>query len=655
MDIIDTLVLRFGLDNTGFKQKAAETRKEIDATKKAGNQAAQELAEGFLSAAKSALAFFGVVASATALKDFIDDTTKANAALERFAENIGVSTSTISAWGAAVARQGGSADAFQGTLANLSRTITEIQVTGQSGMLPYLRALGVHIADANGHALGLDQILLQLADSFSRIDRTKAYNIAKMMGLDEGTINLLISGRKAVEDNIKRQKEFGTVTKEDGERAIAFRNALSDLRQQSAQLGRDFLSVVLPPLTRFLEWLGKVGRWMAENKAFVIGFFVGLAAVIGVTLLPVLTSAAIALWALIGPFVAVGVAAAALGVALGLLADDWYTWLHGGKSALADFWQYWADVWKAIKATFQGTVDDIRATFNSLLEAAKNFWRLIVAIFTGSPEEIRSAGKKFGDSFVQGIKDSIETAKQAWKDVKNFFAGGTPEAKKTVETTTRAVTAAANAVANQVDNVVTAVVGKRLPRSVRNNNPGNLNFAGQAGATKEGGAGGRFAVFGSTEEGVSALSKQLRRYAQRGKDTIRSIVTTYAPASENNTAAYIASLSKQTGIGPDEKLNLDDAATMKGLIRGISRHEAGGSYLTEAQISGGLALSSRATAGGKVAAAAPAGGGKSAPQTVTIDQINIHTQATDAAGIAREIGPALKNRGIIGQAENGIS
>ena len=46
--------------------------------------------------------------------------------------------------------------------------------------------------------------------------------------------------------------------------------------------------------------------------------------------------------------------------------------------------------------------------------------------------------------------------------------------------------------------------GKSLPRGIRNNNPGNLNFAGQAGATKEGGPNGRFAVFGSMQEGVAA-------------------------------------------------------------------------------------------------------------------------------------------------------
>ena len=40
-----------------------------------------------------------------------------------------------------------------------------------------------------------------------------------------------------------------------------------------------------------------------------------------------------------------------------------------------------------------------------------------------------------------------------------------------------------------------------MPRGIRNNNPGNLNYVGQAGATMEGGEGGRFAVFESMQHG----------------------------------------------------------------------------------------------------------------------------------------------------------
>lgn len=47
--------------------------------------------------------------------------------------------------------------------------------------------------------------------------------------------------------------------------------------------------------------------------------------------------------------------------------------------------------------------------------------------------------------------------------------------------------------------------GGSLPRGIRNNNPGNLNFAGQRGASLEGGPGGRFATFDTMDEGVAAL------------------------------------------------------------------------------------------------------------------------------------------------------
>lgn len=154
----------------------------------------------------------------------------------------------------------------------------------------------------------------------------------------------------------------------------------------------------------------------------------------------------------------------------------------------------------------------------------------------------------------------------------------------------------------------------------RHNNPGNLVFAGQRGATKgETVAGHTFAKFQSTEEGVAALYRQLQLYQKRGIDTLTEIMGVYAPEGSNNTGAYIKALSKTTGLDPNQQLNFGDPATAAAMIRGISQHEAGRSYLNDQQILSGINMAQ----GG--------GGGRS---SVSIGQITINTQATDGRGIA---------------------
>lgn len=84
-----------------------------------------------------------------------------------------------------------------------------------------------------------------------------------------------------------------------------------------------------------------------------------------------------------------------------------------------------------------------------------------------------------------------------------------------------------------------------------NNNPGNLVYVGQAGATP--GAGG-FAKFPSYDAGLQALDDQIQLYAARGM-TISQMMNTYAPASAgNNPTAYAQTIANSLGVDPNTSL-----------------------------------------------------------------------------------------------------
>ncbi|HAP0139717.1 TPA: lytic transglycosylase domain-containing protein [Escherichia coli] len=115
-----------------------------------------------------------------------------------------------------------------------------------------------------------------------------------------------------------------------------------------------------------------------------------------------------------------------------------------------------------------------------------------------------------------------------------------------------------------------------LFRGIRNNNPGNLNFAGQKGATLESGPNARFARFPTMLEGIAALDRQVMLYLKRGKNTIDQIIDIYAPSSDgNNTSSYKSYLSQFTGLGINEKIDGSNFDVMKKLIQGIINHENG--------------------------------------------------------------------------------
>ena len=86
--------------------------------------------------------------------------------------------------------------------------------------------------------------------------------------------------------------------------------------------------------------------------------------------------------------------------------------------------------------------------------------------------------------------------------------------------------------------------GENLPKS--NNNPGDLDFAGQLNAAPN----GRFAKFPTAAMGIAALFRQIWLQVAEGQ-TVRQLVAQWAPATENNTSVYLANVLRWTGLPPD--------------------------------------------------------------------------------------------------------
>lgn len=119
--------------------------------------------------------------------------------------------------------------------------------------------------------------------------------------------------------------------------------------------------------------------------------------------------------------------------------------------------------------------------------------------------------------------------------------------------------------------------GAETTRGGRNNNPGNIeygDFAIRMGAI---GSDGRFAIFPSPEHGLRAAAELLQSYGRRGFNSVRSVVDRWSNASEDPTGNrnYVANVSKQLGVNPDMRLNLEDPKILSNLLYGIVNQELG--------------------------------------------------------------------------------
>lgn len=83
-------------------------------------------------------------------------------------------------------------------------------------------------------------------------------------------------------------------------------------------------------------------------------------------------------------------------------------------------------------------------------------------------------------------------------------------------------------------------------RPRRNHNPGNLT-ASPLTRLKDGVGGKGFVVFKSDAEGIAALYHQIAKHILRG-ESLRSMITLWAPPHENDTENYIRETARRTGI-----------------------------------------------------------------------------------------------------------
>lgn len=170
-----------------------------------------------------------------------------------------------------------------------------------------------------------------------------------------------------------------------------------------------------------------------------------------------------------------------------------------------------------------------------------------------------------------------------------------------------------------------------LNRGLRNNNPLNLMARrNRAGAYIDPHDDKGFRIFNSMDEGMEAANNQLGLYQSRGNKTLAGMISTWAPERDkngnkiNNTKEYIDFVSKGTGIGANQVVPLEKRAAMAAQM---ARFETGYNVSTGRADSGNVQISS----------------------------ITITTQATDAHGIARDIGGELAKRKMLAaHAEGGV-
>src|SRR5690606_14679818 len=115
-----------------------------------------------------------------------------------------------------------------------------------------------------------------------------------------------------------------------------------------------------------------------------------------------------------------------------------------------------------------------------------------------------------------------------------------------------------------------------MTRGIRNNNPGNIRHGDKWQGLAEKQTDPEFCTFAEPRWGIRAIARLLITYQDKyGLNTVRGVISRWAPASENDTASYIRHACQLTGFDQDEALDLQSYEDAEPLVKAIIHHENG--------------------------------------------------------------------------------
>ncbi|EPA8262825.1 TPA: lytic transglycosylase catalytic [Escherichia coli] len=524
-------------------------------------------------------------------------------------QRTGATVHGIQSIGYAVSQVGGSADAARGSLESLARFIRN-----SPGAEGFLNRLGVQTRDASGNMRDMAAIFTGVGQKLSSMPYYRANQYAQMLGIDENTLMAMRRGVgqfsaqysemvKAIGFNADQaalsSNRFMTSLKSLGEMAGMARdkigsNLADGLAGQIDNLRKKIIEnfpkieVTITKVIKGILWLGEIVGRVAFRIVDGVGDIIewwGKLDAETKTLIEVIGGLVVAMRILNSTFwmSPIGLITGLI-VALGLLWEDYKTWKEGGNSLID--WEKWQPAIDKAKDAITWLRDhllelkdgvggwqkslEILGTFiagvwvSRVLGAFGKIsglpvppwlkgWMAYAAYLYSDRENIGASAKSSWDYMKQNIGDSLR-----WLGIDTDF-GRNPHTVK-----------GAN-IQSDIPGAEPEQHAQATKRTLadRNNNPGNIRPVSGKG----------FRFFESALEGWEAMKNQLMRYftgktTGRALQTIQDIVSTWAPAGDNNDPKkYAQDVAKWMGVSPNAILNLTDPRTMGALMQSMARKE----------------------------------------------------------------------------------
>jgi hypothetical protein len=339
--IIDQFIVTLGLDSSKYHKGQKQAIDDLNKLKKEAGKTSKELSSKgkeaglyFSELRSEATKLFAVLAGGVGFASLIDNLTDSNNQLGLLSKNIGVSARELVAWSNVSEKMGGSAAGMKAAFAAMKKAQQDyIQFGTISGDPNALARLGIN---------PLDDPLTRLqkaAEYVGTHSRENAYSMIKQgLTSDEGLINVLLLGTKALNERKSAEMKLAEKTSKNTEASARFKNELETIRKETVGFAQDLYEKAIPVIEKFGREVVKAynditdnGKLLTENKEVIKDFFIVISAIITGVFVK-------AMWSALAPMAAMAGGIAVLAFAIAGLYQDYQTWKNEGAAhSLIDY------------------------------------------------------------------------------------------------------------------------------------------------------------------------------------------------------------------------------------------------------------------------------------------------------------------------------
>lgn len=249
-DALKAKVTASATDAEKAQSAAAErARKAAEAEAKKVQAANEKTGESITAVGRKILGLYALFTAGRGIKDFISDITSSDAATGRLAKNLDMGVKLLSTWEGAARTVGGTTGGMAGFFSHLSGEMQTAALTGNNTLAPVFRALGINLADTSGKVRDMTAIMFDLNRVYNEqhIDPARFSTMMKMIGADDGTINLIELSTEKLHKLYDAQHKLA-LTPEEATAAAERQAGWENLLTLSTNLGREILTTLSPAI-----------------------------------------------------------------------------------------------------------------------------------------------------------------------------------------------------------------------------------------------------------------------------------------------------------------------------------------------------------------------------------------------------------------------